>query len=75
MQVYGFQNSPLITADPNGSIGITVAGYFAIAGTPYVQGMVQHFEVSDSSSSWTGRARQLAPVPPRLGPQWLRRRR
>ncbi len=51
-QVYGFQNSPLITADPNGSIGITVAGYFAIAGTPYVQGMVQHFEVANSSSSW-----------------------
>ncbi len=50
-QIYGFQNSPLITADPNGTVGITVAGYFAIAGTPYVQGMVQHFEVSGSSSS------------------------
>ena len=34
-----------------GRVGITVAGYFAIAGTPYVQGMVQHFEVSGSSSS------------------------
>jgi hypothetical protein len=50
--VYGFQNSPLITADPNGSMGITVAGYFAIAGTPYVQGMVQHFQITGSKSAW-----------------------
>ncbi|HEX3795048.1 MAG TPA: PQQ-binding-like beta-propeller repeat protein [Acidimicrobiales bacterium] len=50
-KVFGFQNSPLITDDPDGSIGITVAGYFAIAGSPDhdVQGMVQHFTVNDSS--------------------------
>jgi hypothetical protein len=47
---YGFQNAPLVTADPNGSIGITVAGYFGIGGNE-VQGIVQHFEVENSSSS------------------------
>jgi hypothetical protein len=50
-KVFGFQNTPLITDDPDGSIGITVAGYFAIAGSPNhdVQGMVQHFTVNDST--------------------------
>jgi hypothetical protein len=50
---YGFQNAPLVTADPNGTIGITVAGYFAICSAPCddVQGIVQHFEVSGSSGS------------------------
>ena len=43
---YGFQNAPLVTADPNGSIGITVAGYFQPNGANYVQGIVQHFEVA-----------------------------
>ena len=47
--VVGFQNAPLVTADANGSIGITVAGYFAIGGGD-VQGIVQHFEVAGSSS-------------------------
>jgi hypothetical protein len=46
---YGFQNAPLVTADANGSIGITVAGYFPIGGGE-VQGIVQHFEVFGSSS-------------------------
>jgi outer membrane protein assembly factor BamB len=50
---YGFQNAPLVTADPDGKIGITVAGYFAICSAPCsdVQGIVQHFEVSSSSGS------------------------
>ena len=48
--VYGFQNAPLVTADANGSIGITVAGYFQPNGANYVQGIVQHFEVTGSSS-------------------------
>ena len=47
---YGFQNAPLVTADPNGSIGITVAGYFGIGGSD-VQGIVQHFEVAGSAST------------------------
>jgi hypothetical protein len=55
---YGFQNSPLITADPDGRIGITVAGYFAIAGSPDgdVQGMVQHFTVSGSNGALVSEA-------------------
>ena len=47
--VYGFQNAALVTDDPNGTIGITLAGYFALSGTsPDVQGQVQHFEVAGS---------------------------
>ena len=48
---YGFQNAALVTPDANGSIGITVAGYFAVNNTNYVQGIVQHFEVTGSSAS------------------------
>ncbi|HWE65082.1 MAG TPA: PQQ-binding-like beta-propeller repeat protein, partial [Acidimicrobiales bacterium] len=51
--VFGFQNAPLVTDDPNGSIGITVAGYFALASSSNqdVQGMVQHFTVSGTNGS------------------------
>ena len=38
----GFQSSPLVTNDPNGTIGITVAGY-SYAGD---NGVVLHYEVS-----------------------------
>jgi hypothetical protein len=57
--VYGFQNAPLVTADPDGTIGITVAGYFAIAGSTNgdVQGMVQHFSVVGSNGALVGAAR------------------
>ena len=50
-QVYGFQNAPLVTDDPDGAIGITVAGYFAVPDSPDhdVQGMVQHFTVNGSN--------------------------
>ncbi len=48
--VYGFQNAALVTADANGSIGISVAGYFAVAGGNYVQGVAQHFEVAGSDA-------------------------
>jgi hypothetical protein len=45
--IYGFQNAALVTAEPNGHIGITVAGYSAVSGSSFaVQGMVQHFDVS-----------------------------
>jgi hypothetical protein len=43
---YGFQNSPLVTEDANGSIGITIAGYNSSD-----QGIVQHFEVTGSNGS------------------------
>ena len=51
--VYGFQNAPLVTDDPDGRIGITVAGYFAVPNSRNddVQGMVQHFSVSGSNGS------------------------
>jgi hypothetical protein len=52
-KVYGFQNTPLVTDDPDGLIGITVAGYSAVAGSPNhdVQGMVQHFIVRGSNGA------------------------
>jgi len=43
---YGFQNSPLVTDDANGTIGITIAGY-----GPSNQGIVEHFEVLESKGS------------------------
>ncbi len=39
----GFQNSPLITHDPNGTIGLTVAGYQGQSS------VVTHFEVAGSN--------------------------
>jgi hypothetical protein len=39
----GLQNSPLVTADPNGTIGITLAGY-----NGYNQGEIRHFEIAGS---------------------------
>jgi len=41
-----FQNSPLVTDDPNGSIGLTIAGYNSSN-----QGVIQHYEVSGSNGS------------------------
>ncbi len=52
--VVGIQNAPLVTADPNGTIGITVAGYFALAPSSAVQGVVQHFEVSGGHAGEAG---------------------
>ncbi len=45
-QGMAFQNSPLVTHDPNGTIGITIAGY---NGT--FTGVVTHYEVSGSSGA------------------------
>ncbi len=41
----GLQNSPLVTKDPNGTTGVTIAGYGA--GN---EGMVVHYELSGSQS-------------------------
>ena len=38
----GFQNAPLITNDPNGTLGITIAGY-----TNQNQGVIDHFEMAN----------------------------
>jgi hypothetical protein len=42
----GLQNSPLVTDDPNGSIGVTLAGYNARD-----QGVVEHFELYGSNGA------------------------
>jgi hypothetical protein len=39
----GLQNAPLVTADPNGTIGITLAGY--IGGAPGGIGQIDHYEI------------------------------
>ena len=46
-QDLGLQNSPLITADSNGTIGITLAGYIPSGGanSPAV-GRIDHYEIS-----------------------------
>ena len=44
----GLQNSPLVTRDPDGTIGITVAGYNA-----HNSGVVEHFEVLGSVAATT----------------------
>ena len=41
--ILGFQNSPLVTTDPNGTVGITIAGY-----NGFLQGVVEHFEIPGS---------------------------
>jgi len=41
-----FQNSPLVTDDPNGSIGLTLAGYNSSN-----QGVIQHYEISGSNGA------------------------
>ncbi|MGH9291833.1 MAG: fibronectin type III domain-containing protein, partial [Acidimicrobiales bacterium] len=45
----GLQNSPLVTADANGTIGITVAGY-----NGNDQGVIRHFEIPDSDGAAMG---------------------
>ncbi len=42
----GFQNAPLVTDDPNGTIGITIAGY-----NGNNQGVVQHYEIPGSDGA------------------------
>ena len=43
----GFQNSPLVTDDPNGTIGITLAGYGGAAN----QGFIYHYEIPGSDGA------------------------
>jgi len=59
--ILGFQNSPLVTADPNGTVGITLAGYNGL-----LQGVIEHFEISGSNRRHRGsRGGFVADVPPR----------
>ncbi|HEY5108784.1 MAG TPA: hypothetical protein VII96_04165 [Acidimicrobiales bacterium] len=45
----GLQNAPLVTADPNGTIGITLAGY--TAGAPGGIGQIDHYEIAGSDGT------------------------
>jgi len=45
-QGVGLQNTPLVTRDANGTVGITLAGY-----NGYNQGTVEHFEVDGSNGA------------------------
>ncbi len=42
----GFQNAPLVTDDPNGTIGITIAGYDGAN-----EGVITHFELPGSNGA------------------------
>jgi len=42
----GFQNSPLVTADPDGTIGITIAGYDGDN-----RGVILHYEIKGSNGT------------------------
>jgi hypothetical protein len=48
----GLQNSPLVTRDPNGTIGITLAGYVPSGGpgSPAV-GEIDHYEIASSNGA------------------------
>jgi hypothetical protein len=46
----GLQNAPMVTTDPNGTIGITIAGYNALN-----QGVIQHYEIAGSAGRSLGR--------------------
>lgn len=57
---FSAQNAPLITADPNGRIGITAAGYNTgswgsackAANGRCFAGVIYHYEINSSSSAW-----------------------
>ncbi|HVB93422.1 MAG TPA: hypothetical protein VND67_03805 [Acidimicrobiales bacterium] len=46
----GLQNSPMVTIDPNGNIGITIAGYGSAN-----QGIIQHYQVAGSAGHSLGK--------------------
>ena len=51
------QSTPIVTADPNGTIGITVAGYHGVRvplpdGPVHLAGDIVHFQIAGSKSSW-----------------------
>ena len=47
----GLQNAPLVTDDPNGTIGITLAGYEATGQSPDGVGRIDHYEINGSSGA------------------------
>ena len=47
----GLQNAPLVTRDPNGSIGITLAGYTSSILSQDGVGQIDHYEIGGSNGS------------------------
>ncbi len=47
----GLQNSPLVTDDPNGTIGITLAGYTGSTLSPNGVGEIDHYEITGSNGA------------------------
>ncbi len=47
----GLQNAPLVTDDPNGTIGITLAGYTASSLSPNGVGEIDHYEIAGSNGA------------------------
>jgi hypothetical protein len=47
----GLQNSPLVTRDPNGSIGITLAGYVPSSQSSSGVGQIDHYEITGSNGA------------------------
>jgi hypothetical protein len=45
----GYQNAPLVTDDPNGEVGITIAGYNGQS--PGGQGVIFHYEIPGSNGA------------------------
>ncbi len=45
----GFQNSPLVTSDPNGHIGITGAGYAVVGGN--LVSVITHWEIDNTAGT------------------------
>ena len=47
----GLQNAPLVTDDPNNTVGITLAGYTASNQSPNGVGEIVHFEITGSNGA------------------------
>jgi hypothetical protein len=47
----GLQNAPLVSSDPNGTVGITLAGYVAAGSPVHLYGRIEHFEIPSSNGA------------------------
>ena len=59
------RTAPLVTADPNGTIGITLAGYVISGMSSAGVGEIDHYEITGSERAAGRRLRVVAHVPPR----------
>ncbi len=53
-QGVGLQNAPLVTEDPGGGIGITLAGYSGACGCQGGIGVVEHYTIAGSGAEAVG---------------------